>query len=525
MAVYCLRNKSGALSIPVLWNELDALTREGPSLPSELLFRRMPMQAFSLAREDLWTLILFHQGRNRETGLYYCKRTLQTPEGRPFRVGENIRHLESLAMLQRRGIVSWFIPQEDPSSGQKHPPIRASLLEPFFQNPTKERWTALRFLVFLAGYSGKALSYRTIRQALSCSTDLARALIQYHRAHLHGRLSPGRIKNRVYNWTRENGKVQLSSVPKTGFETTSLKGKTGVPKRTQTAPNQEKTKPLILAENSPLCTELGSQYNAPKKEEENPSTRPLPAAAEMGSFFDAKEKPKKSPSTSKLSLAELGFQTEETLPLELSDKAEECLAPYAPLFQEIIHHKAATALFELARGKKALQGVGEATLARYVVDVFLEMLRRTKTIRSSPLGYFFSSLRINLALGYCRLDRKQESAEKRMRQVEEEKRETLIRYLAELRDQGFQAIRRESVAKEKGFDSIPFSEFERKEAILRDACANLIDRGDLPPLTAQVYAHSEEVGATREAWIQFLKSNETQVKAEYNAMRRPREAA
>ncbi len=524
MAVYCLRNKGTALRLENLAQELDTLLSWPHEKPHEILYQRIPLSAFKMPREALWSLILFHRGRNRETGLYYSRRTLQTPERKPFRIGENLRFLEKEGYLKRTGIVSWSVPQEDVSTGRKNPPLRASFLEPFFMNPTKERWIAMRFLVFLTHVSPGRLSYRDIQEGLSCSTELARSLAIYHAAKIQQRYARRQIQNRVFNWTNERPAQAGSTIATRDSKTLQIQTRKKAKKSADFAPKSNSSKPVKSLKIAESCADSRFQYH-PTNKEENPSTRSEVSSNPKGFSESIEQKGLGKPIASVIRFSDLGFNSPEQLPLKQNHTNSEAMTPFINLLGSDHHREIALRLYELARRKKTFQEIGESTLARYTTDVYLEMVRRTKTIRTSPLGYFFAALRTNLSLQYCRLERKQAAVTKRQEAENTEHRTALLRFLDGVRDQVIHGVRTEARRIDRDFDNIPFLDYARKGKIIVAAFAGLVERGELTAFQADVYRYSEEYGATPEAWNEYLNRHEQRTNSEFNAMRHPRKAA
>lgn len=521
MVAYCLENKSTALSLIELRAEILSLAGQEAYYHPEILFRRLPLQGFSLPREALWSLIYFHHGRNKTSGLYYSRRTLQTASGNPFRIGESIRLLERRGYLQRQSAVGWRVLQENTVTGVKHPAFRASAVGPFLQNPTKERWIALRFILCLALLGNRKPSYRAIQLELGCGSDLARHLVQLAKEHLGGVLAPERLRNRLFNWTKE--KPTYSTNQQVGEEAI-LEKKSTVrwDQRPVLPPIPDAPKAVIPnAENAPLPaenrTESGPQYKALNKEEEkkNPSTRPQ-AGSNPGEG--------RSRNLKKIRLNALGFSTSENL-LVKSESPAEAMDAYRQDLGGEDHFEAAQALYREARSRAQFREEDPDRLARHVVDVWLEMLRRKGTFKSSPLGYFFTSLRNNLAAGYCRLDLKRKAMERQRTKDQAETRYQTISRLEAL----YGDVRRKVVALcemiEPTFHALRLADINRKIAIVNTAFEQLRSGGEFNPLEISLFEFCEDTGCYRENLGRYLDAHETLILENAPARPRLKEAA
>lgn len=502
MVAYCLENKRSATSFGEIEKEIHSLMGEGFNPHPDLFFRRIPIKAFSLPREALWCLIYFHQGRNKITGIYYSRRTLQTKGGKPFRIGETIRLLEKEGFLVRRSAWGWYVPQEDEKTGLKNPAFRASFLNAFLENPTKERRIALRYLLHLASLKGAKVTYRNIQEALGCSTDLARYLARFYETQQLGILSLKRVQNRVFNWSKETSKGKVSTpeiatkVPDVGKGFLSEKP---FVLKAQNAPNQD----AGTLENEPKltvsCTDSGAQYKGLNKEiqKKNPSTRPVAIIKTKEGF---------SGSIKKFCLSDLGFETGETLAAKPDPEAK-ALEPYRNLFESEEAFKAGEFLFASARGKAPFQDQAPDQLALFIVDIWLEMLRKKFRFKTSVLGYFFSALHNNLTSGYCRMGQKKEALERRQQTEREEARKRLAAELRDIDTQTRKRINSRCVEKEPGFHEIPIRDYGRKSALIQDSFEELKGRGDLVALEVALYEFCEESSENRKDPLRFVEAN------------------
>ncbi len=502
MVVYCLENKRSAASFEEIEKEIQTLMGEGFNPHPDFFFRRLPLKAFSLPRETLWCLIYFHQGRNKITGAYYSRRTVQTKDGKSFRIGETIRLLEKEGYLVRRSTWSWYVPQEDVKTGRKNPAFRASFVNSFLDNPTKERRIALRYLLHLATLNGSNVTYRNIQAALGCATDLARYLARYFEDHHQGMLSRKRVQNRVFNWSKEGLQAATSSQKDPLLEQGKLEALVVVKSpvlEAEIAPIKDAITPAIEPKKAISCTESGLQYKGLNKEiqKKNPSTRPR-ANGESADGF--------SRSIKKVSLSELGFETGETLVANLNPEAK-ALEPYRNQFQSKDAFSALEMLYASARGKATFRDTSPDLLAIFMVDIWLEMLRKKSGFKTSVLGYFFSALRNNMASGYCRISQKKAALERQQQKQMEEARYLLAGELRDMDAGTRKRVNARCLQKDPGFFQIPIREYLRKTDLIQASFEELRDRGDLTAVEVALYEFCEASSNNRNNPLEFVKAN------------------
>ena len=503
MIFYCLKSKRHAVENSSIADEIMELMRVGVNQHPDFFFRRIPLTAFNLPREALWCLILFHQGRNKHTGNYCSSRTIKTGDEKGFRIGETIRYLEKAGLIIKRGGWTWTVPQESAETNQKFPALRASLFDSFLQNPTKEKRIALRFLLYLSQLKKEKTSYRNIQEGINCSTETARFLAKFYSDKKETLLTAYRVKNRIFNWQKEGNKMGENG----GGKIRKIVSKT--------APNKEKPNPLKKPKKATSCTELGGQYKALRKEISPSITKtPTEKLKKIDGFFEPLKK---------LPLRNFGIESPEIL------IGYDNMVPSLKPFEEILPGEEARVatkiLFGMAKKKPNFKDVDDDTLAKFIVDIWLEVQKRKPVFKTSFMGYFFASLKNNLAANYCRMDLKIKHQEKKIESIKALDNRLKTSHLMEIQARTRKIILDNAERLSPNFTALSFVKNEQRAKAYFESYEDLKGRGEITFAEAILFEFCESHGETVENLSRFLMEKKNLCQEFFKPMEPSRHAA